>query len=570
MKNPFEYEGSYALSTDDIIDFYIEDFNYSRFIQSSRNIFLVGERGTGKTMALMYNSYRVQYHKAKRENSNIKFDKIGIHIPCNTPFFHKNEYQLINDPYKASIVCEHYLVLSILSQIIGSLIIIPEITEAIREFDISLKEEFEYSLAIKLIPGDTFLEGMRKFVNREVIETQKFINDPSSDTFYRSALSFSSLIIPFLNGVKRLPILKASHFMLMIDDAHDLNPFQTKTLNSWIAYRDHEDYSFKVAIAKIGKKYSFHTSSGGDILDGHDFALIEMEKWILNKDSDFTKMANRIIQRRLDKFKITAKVEDFFPINPTLQKDLNNSVIYTRSEAKKLFPNGTSKQISDHVYKFSRVHYFRSRPAKANRPPYSGFDTIVNLSSGVIRNLLEPCYWMYDNVISEQGENITHVPWTVQTRIILERSEAKWEMIRQMHRYIDGCSELQSTQIYQFFDNLMILFRDRLLNHKSEPRAITFTISGKDHSIRDRVETLLLIAQKAQLLYLRTSSSKDDGSREVVYIPNRILLPSRGLDPVGQHAHVQLKANEIILAAEQNKPFSYLKTSTDRQQTLFD
>ena len=91
-QNPFEYEAANNLRPEDIIDYYIEDFNFSRFIQSTKNIFLIGERGSGKTMSLLYNSFPIQYAIGKKK-SRVSFEKIGIHIPCNTPLFMKKEYQ---------------------------------------------------------------------------------------------------------------------------------------------------------------------------------------------------------------------------------------------------------------------------------------------------------------------------------------------------------------------------------------------------------------------------------------------------------------------------------------------
>ena len=53
-----------------------------------------GERGSGKTMALLYNSFGIQ-HAIAKDNSGEDYSKIGIHIPCNTPLFMKKEYLLI-------------------------------------------------------------------------------------------------------------------------------------------------------------------------------------------------------------------------------------------------------------------------------------------------------------------------------------------------------------------------------------------------------------------------------------------------------------------------------------------
>lgn len=53
ISNPFEFEAANNLKDEDIIKFYIEDHNYTRFIRSTKNIFIVGERGAGKTMTLL-------------------------------------------------------------------------------------------------------------------------------------------------------------------------------------------------------------------------------------------------------------------------------------------------------------------------------------------------------------------------------------------------------------------------------------------------------------------------------------------------------------------------------------
>ncbi|MFB9862263.1 ORC-CDC6 family AAA ATPase [Rufibacter immobilis] len=572
-KNPFEYEGSNNLSEDEILEFYIEDYNYSRFIQSTRNIFLIGERGTGKTMALLYNSFKIQYKLAKKQNTPVPYDKIGIHIPCNTPLFHKKEHLLIDNILRASIVSEHFLVLSLISHITLTLTEVEEIEDAFKPFNKELKEEFEYVLGLELHKQSSFLSSIYKFVRKEIIEAQRIINSPNSNSFYENAFSFSSLALPFINSIKRVPILKDSHFMLMIDDAHDLNKLQIQTLNSWIAYRDHSDFSFKVATTK--SNHSYVTSNGGSILEGHDFTSIEMGKLLFNKDSDFAKMAKKIIQKRLNTLGNDLKVDDFFPINPSFEDDLEECKQKIEIEAKEKFKDGTKKQIADHIYKYARAEYFRSRSSKANRPPYSGFDTIVDISTGVVRNLLDPCFWMYDSVLSiSNNEKIKQIPPTIQSSIIISRSEAKWDVLQNLHKVVDGCSEEDGQKVFRLFDNLMVLFRERLLKHKSEPRAIMFSISQKREDLMERLQPLLEIAMKSQLLYTRLGNSKDDGKQEIYYVPNRILIPARGLDPHGQHARVYLKASDILAAAENNKPFPFADSENKDmklvQKSLFD
>lgn len=79
--NPFEYVGANDLPGKTILDYYIEDFNFSRFIQSTRNVLLVGERGCGKSMTLLYNSFPVQRLRAERDDNEVPLDTIGVYVP---------------------------------------------------------------------------------------------------------------------------------------------------------------------------------------------------------------------------------------------------------------------------------------------------------------------------------------------------------------------------------------------------------------------------------------------------------------------------------------------------------
>ena len=84
----------------------------------------------------------------------------------------------------------------------------------------------------------------------------------------------------------------------MIDDAHLLNELQMESLNSWVAYRDNTIFSLKVARTKVDQMI-FTTSTGGTIIEGHDFTEIDLEHSYLNKASAFGKYARLILKRRL-------------------------------------------------------------------------------------------------------------------------------------------------------------------------------------------------------------------------------------------------------------------------------
>jgi len=551
--NPFQYEAANNLPLNMIIEVYVEDFNFSRFIQSKRNIFLVGERGSGKTMTLLYNSLRVQLAKHEKEGGGRPLDMIGVYIPCNTPLTHRKEYQLLPN-IKASVVSEHFLVLAVIYNIAETLALVPETLDGVDEA--KLRSEIEYLLGFQLREAEGFFKDLRDWAQREIIATQRKINDQSSNAYYEDCLSFASGVMPLLGVIRRIPSLKDSHFLLMMDDAHDLNEHQSCSLNSWIAYRDHSYFSFKVATAKVGQP-NFITTTGGSILEGHDFTTVDMTQPLQTATSDFGRMAALIIEKRLYKAGIIKSSSDFFPISMQFESDMRTCHEEVKQRIAEQHPDWPSSRVQDHVYRFGRAEYFRRRSSKANRPAYSGFDILVYLSTGVIRNLLEPCFQMYDAVQSRHSEEksgqdgVNFIPPEDQTDIIMKLSERAWSRLKDgLDRSIDGCSSKQAKQIATLYEKLAAYFRHRLLNHESEPQANSFSISGLADENTSELMPLLEIAMKAQMLYERIGPAKDRGLREKYYVPNRMLWPAIGLDLHGQHARASLKAKDLLAAAD--------------------
>lgn len=581
LKNPFDHDAANNLSDEEIIDYYIEDYNFSRFIRSTKNVFLIGERGSGKTMTLLYNSFRIQ-HKIAKNNEN-PYQWIGIHIPCNTPLFHKREYLLIDDTYKKSIICEHYLVLSILYAIANTLSAINELINNIKPYSEDLYSTAEYIWDVKLEHSSSnFFEAIKKFVNKEIISTQKNINSRYSDSFYDNALSFSSTVVPFLLALTQLECLKESHYMLMIDDAHDMNEFQIKTLNSWIAYRDHSLFSFKVATSKVGRPARI-TSTGGSILEGHDFITVDMEQAYQNEKTSFYRLSTLIVERRLEKAGINVTATEFFPINKNFEKELEKYRLIALENAKNKYGDD-AKAVSDYAYKYQRAMYFKNRSPRANKPPYSGFKTIVAVSTGIIRNMLDPCYWMYESALSEQRNKkskrgcsiIKSISPAIQNDTICKRSEDFWTQLQLgLENIIPNCTQQESQQVYNLLQQLIVLFSKRLKAPISEPRAIVFSISQLDKFPKEKeiVLKLIDIARRAQYIYTRIGNAKDLGKSDILYVPNRIIFPNFGLDPDGQFARVSLKVTDLYNAAIHKKEIPFGDTSSDSeniQLTLFD
>jgi len=571
-RNPFEYEQATKFTNEELVDYYIEDFNYSRFVSSKRNVLLVGERGTGKTMTFLYHSLPVQRAKAQKSGEEFDPTTISIYVPCNTPLTHRREHDLL-DPLTAALISEHFLVTSIMHATAKAIEVIADLLPEGAEDD--LRTEIGYVLNIDIPKGIPFFRRLSLALDRASVQVQEALNGAQTD-IRGSFFSFNSGLRPFLACLKQIPVLQESHFSLMIDDAHLLNRYQIRALNSWIAYRDNAMFSIKVATTRVDAP-TLETSSGGTILEGHDFTRIDLEQHYQNRTSVFGKLAREIIGRRLKSIEVYKTPDEYFPPHPAYTEGMEEAKRDAESEAKQKFPCGTQKQWSDYVYKYAPAIYYRERSPRANLPPYAGFDLLVHLSTGVIRNLLDPCWHMYDRMISEVRKKDPAViavrdpiPPHIQDEIIQERSKRKWELIRhELDKTVEGCSRQQARFVYQLLDNLAVLFKKRLLSEISEPRAVVFTISGFDEASHLELVDILRIAQKAQIIYTFPSAAKDSGKREIYYVPNRILWPQRGLDPQGQHARVSIPADILLAAAVNNVEIPFQGDDQSNEPDLF-
>ena len=583
IENPFHYEAANTLSPATLVKYYIDDFNFSRLVKSRRNVFLVGDRGSGKTMTLLYNSWPVQKILIDLDRRDPSLSMIGVYIPCQTALMYKPEHKLLDD-FQARVISEHFLGLYMAHCFVSTLEKISDVLMGANE-DL-LREEVQYIMGGTLATNLPFFRAIKAFLQTELRNTQRTLNSEDPKAFYPDSFSFASVFYPLVSLCSEaIPRLEDSHYLLLIDDAHVLNPDQSRALNTWIAFRDYSHFSFKVAVPEV-ESHPKRTSVGSSILEGHDYLRLDLQGADYSKHSRFYNLARRLIKKRLKNSNIGVTPEEFFPMSPAMEAGLKASREVVTQDAYQKYGHSddeaANKRRGDYIYKYTRSHYFRTRDPKANLPEYSGFEMLVFLSTGVIRNLVEPCYWMFDQVLSTQrdsplvSEAISHIPPRVQRDIILDRSKRKWAWLEnEIAHDIDGCSGEVGRQAYHLMNNLAEYFRQRLLHHRSEPRALAFTVSGDHDELISELAPVLGVLRKAQLLYLREGPAKDRGYREAYFVPNRILWPVRGLDPQGQHARASIPVEVLWKAANGQRIVSTLghrkRELTDKRQGgLFD
>lgn len=533
--NPFIHDAATNLSEEIISELYI-DIEDSEMIESQRNVFVTGYRGSGKSMLLRHNTFSMRYSR----NQNLDF--IGIYVSCMTPFFSQKEHLLVDDNFQKKIVDEHMLVL------VMSINLIKSIKKDFLSSDEESKiiQELKYYFDI----DSSSLDDFYRFLNRELFNTQKETNI-SPETFYKNAYTFSSLIFPIVEALSSIDKLLNTRFSFLIDDGQLLSDFQKRSLNSWISFRDTRKINFKVAITST-KEYAFYTDTNSVILDNHDFVVVDLEKNFFGKETNYFEFAKKIIERRLQKFGFkNHKAEEFFPEDVNFEKKID--------EIKENFIKGNYPELKDQTEeyrktkasKYTRAIYFRERLEKprSNNPTtaYTGFNTLVNISTGVIRNLLIPCSTMYEYEKNKSKlDKVEYIHSKTQYEAIIKESQKKWESLKYLSVQIEGCDEETSLKIEKFLKNFGNQLKSILLDPSStEKQVLTFTIEKlDDYHDKNNITQILLIAEKAGLLYSRIGPGRNS-NRTTWYTPNRILWTELGLDPVGQNGRINIRPEDF-------------------------
>lgn len=558
--NPFEFEAANKFTVEEMVDYFIPGGDFTRSLESRKNILLLGDRGTGKTMALRYYSLQVQYALAQQSGeigAGAKYlELIGVYIPCRKLELGKTEPELL-DSFLGRLHGEHLLVTAMISHLSDAL---NEVSHLItKEEEEKLRAELSMALEWTLPPEFPIFEALGIAARHESIQAQRALNEREADSHYENIATFPTTFQPLVDIIiRRVAAFKKSNFSLMYDDAEDLSVFQNETLNSWIAVRDTSRISFKVASSAVDRR-TLRTISGGGLLERHDYILVDLEQDFQNSDAAYGKLARKIVNRRLERHGVTSDAESFFPTNPAFVADLEKAKAKALQQANE--KGLIDRQIRDYVHKMERAIYFRDRAPQANRPPYSGFDLLVHVSTGVIRYLLEPCFEMYYKALdATDKETLAAIPPSIQTECLHQMSKRRWEWMTDFKGSVKGCTRDDAKHIRNFADKLGVLFKQRLYQHQSEPRAISFSVSAWQQATpqqRDDLERLLKMARRAQVLFERLSTGKDEGRSDVYYTFDRLLWIDRGLDPVGQNARVSLEAKYIWEAAFENKPLPF-------------
>ena len=578
LRNPFTVKSPEELTREQIVQLFIAQYTKIEVIKERKHTFIWGSRGSGKSMMLRYLEplCKAIVHRSLDAFLTKDDSFIGVYCPCKEGQLNKTELTLL-DTIPRLIVTEHLLNLTIAGQVVRCLreqFPLGYIaSEQLAQFSKQVIALFDRaSIAASISQADESgnrqqdpLGWLDALFQAELAKVGRYLRDValSNGTYDAATTGYHDFLLPFVRATRSMLGKSAAPLYVLLDDADHLLPEQQQVVNTWMANRDQRDLCLKVSSRREGY-YSFKTRDGVEIDEPHDYSTVDVDELYTESKSDYAKKVVLIASRRLALAEVPTKdIETFLPRDPTQDALLAQIKLDTAAEWKKV---GEPGRQSDYVTRYATARLFQRLRETKQRRNYAGFDNIVHLSSGIIRDFLEPCYLMFGRLMDQgmQPSAIDRIPPDIQDDVLFRYSE---EFL--IHRFISirRASAPEDWDRLHALETLIAslgkLFYERLHDPEArEARLFSFTVRGQTPQDLDDI---LQFGIYHRYFQLRSYSTKEGGGREKWYILNRRLCPAFKLDPTGFEGRISLTPDLLRLACTNPDRFVQLRLKRARQ-----
>ncbi len=591
------------LSAEDAVDLFSDVFSEFHTLRNTGHTFLNGARGSGKTM--MYRLMQPDCMLLKNGCSVKELDFIGIYVGVKTPNFNKTEFVYLHN-HADSLISEHYLTTNLTTIVFDQLSRLP-FDETEEDID-KMKGIYKTYFVDKLVglgwkfknqvnDSNLNLKDIFSAISLECLELLKVFNDFTDNLFAKAKnnditysgilLKYSNFLFELLEQIKKLPCMpNGKPFFIMIDDADNLNKTQKQIINTWISYRTINIISFKIS-TQLNYKY-YRTLFGDRIETPHDYSEINIaDRYTSSNRSFYKDRIKDVVDKRLKKkgFSDTDPYV-FFPVDEKQEKEIKD--LFDKYYNQKIEEGKEKKQAYDFAYRYARPDYIKTMKNR-NNYSYAGFDQLVHISSGNMRQFIQPARDMFDTMITGQlsateKKPINLISPAVQDEVIREYSyksfvtffdklkEEKWDDMKSVEndpRTDEKYKEIKTEEIKSaIFDleklsnlinSLGKLFNRILLSTSSERRVFSFALNDEPDS---ELKSVLDLGVELGFLQEYSIGNKYGTGKSRLYILNRIIAPNFGLDPSSFAGYKFVNCSVLKIAINSSVNFDqYLRTN---------
>ncbi len=503
-------------------------------IQSrTENVFLIGGRGTGKSMILRRLSIQasaINYINNNSANiSSLPIEYFGIYLKLTRGNYEANE---ILGKHQQIFIAQQELNIEIFDAFTSALI-------WLKDNNLLVKNSHEIERISKRL-GELFYDnhGSKTFEDLTLIkrDEQNKIKNYIRNVAFNNPANYTGNAQNTTEFIKQLcevfreeikPSGKEMRIFLLLDEFESLIEIQQIAINTIIKMRL-PDLSVKVGVRSSGIKTRETFTTGEPIQSPRDFTEIKLDHDINSLGySDFLK---GIAQKRLE--------DASYPYNNIKQyldhaiPDAEASETDIVKELELMWHSGNrrneliNKEFTD---KYRKTAIIRALHRQHKQKVYFGFDQFVRLSSGITSNFIELCKLTFFYALDEQIDlhSLPLIPVHIQNGAVYKLSGRLFSLI--------GESVPQfGTKIHILITALGQILRARLINHSSEPEANRLSITNyNDINLPQykEISSVLSAAVTWSILHLQdeydgayqTRNNTTQQSKEVII--NRIYCP---------------------------------------------
>lgn len=606
--DPFSSVTAEGMNADEITRLFVGHHTNLDIAEKRFGTIIEGQRGTGKSMILKYLSFPVQIRTWQNKNRNIQafFQEkrfIGVYCKLQQGIYDKRDLEEIQDEIKRGHVFEHRLTADICVQILEAM---KEVTSSLGLSDKGANGIANRLARILTAPEQwlnnaeslsEILDSYRDVLRQEAKKVDEFLRTAESSSFSPS-LTLSGLVNSLVKIFQESLRLGNCCLFLLLDDFDVLHDWQQEIVFATSAQRMFDLVCYKYGVMSEGVKTG--TAGPGRTFrpgDDYDHVLLDMvERGLLRKD--YPAAVTMIAAKRLKEFGWPHFGEKFPPLAEDIGDAEENAIQACKNVLSTLFPpweyglklreeirrnmdkewedskGKLTKTKSDYYSKYGNARYFQKLRQMKQSERYAGYDYVVNISSGIVRQYLEIC----SNIISEAykerwnpkaGEAISP---EIQDRAIVGYSRAFFENLNKgagAHGTLRDLGRgITSKDIVDLIEALCDLFYERLHSpsHR-EPEIITFAL--KDSS--PYVDNLLRVCLRESVLQKFYYPPKTAGQAPLpAYVLNKRLVPRRSLSPLRMQGRIEMTSIDIERAIKNRRSLleKFMQKPSGYQLTL--
>jgi hypothetical protein len=582
-ENPFFVYSPEQQSLEKFKATFVKETTYINTLEAPIDVFIEGWRGSGKSSLLNYMefSHQICFHDYNLmeyfQQPKNRYFGVMVHVVDDLLKTDKFDLLVTNNldrPIVVKNLCLEDVILTILYKTNETFLNVKEMKEYIN--CINTHDFFDFFTQIygqigeKSIQPDLKNTDYLKQLSYLFLYKRKEISNYTLDKLQMKDVKYEKTIIDlrflldYLESLKNIFDLNDFTFYILIDNADELTPLIQMCINELILHRTHDKFAIKVAVRK-GSNWNLNPLESHQKLQApHDFIHLDVDELYSTKHEVYYSRIRDIATKRLISEGYDISLEDFFPESPNEIDQIQKIKIKLRERYSQEYdekyslvkddPDILSKNdyISNRVSKYAQAELFRG--LKKTKKSYAGFENIVHLSSGIIRQFLDLTSSMYEEERKKQGDApVLKISLKSQNTVITNYADELMTNLEKLHTGADKEGDTQSAKLYKKLYNLIEAlgnyYKIRLDDPKmKENRVFTFTL--KDPYTDEEVQKVLELGVNMNYFQSYWYSTKIGIGKYRGYAFNRRLCPRYSIDHTSFRGRKELSTSDIKNAME--------------------